>query len=619
MTDVQDSDPAVDGHPPGWWQATNGRWYAPDRRPRADVSNGHPGPAPAPLGPDWDLADDGYWYPARTLASEAGAAAQGSTAETTTPNEPGERPEDLGLPKAATAEAPADQPDAAEPDAAEPGDSADAAASIENLPDLGAESAGTGFIPRPMIADDTTSGDLPALAGTDHLVSSVATPVEEVDAQDSPPPTATTTDAAPQVDTSDESAANTTEGAGALGDHEPHADIDTPADLSTGDDRDDPDEADEANEPAVLEDLQDGDDGTTPALLEDLEEVNSGEDLDDLDSDDDVVELVAEDLPELAGTRDATNVVEFPGARDGGQDRSTMNPNVPSGSRTHTNSGNSSDGDHSRSWVQRRNEEAPLTYQAFGDAEPSRWPVWLMAASIVAALCVIALLLLDSSLNNDSDSTPAPTSQVDTSTASTASTANTVTDATAPTTEVTPSTQAGPVEGALSPLADGSAVLFEGISERPQTVFENRVNSPEGPLTDAGTVDTPTTFGQPARLGDWSVWVFGTGAIDESLTAEEGLEAVTVGIIVGREINAAADDTAPTFELLSESLQFYPQSDEACGGSPIYPASAVASAEALRAVAVVACWEVPAGDANYADLTLLATSADSSGAFSLTR
>ncbi len=59
---------------PGWWRASNGKYYPPTKRPRTDVSDGHPGPASAPLGPDWWLAADGKWYPGSRPSAPADAA-----------------------------------------------------------------------------------------------------------------------------------------------------------------------------------------------------------------------------------------------------------------------------------------------------------------------------------------------------------------------------------------------------------------------------------------------------------------------------------------------------------------------------------------------------------------
>ena len=40
---------------PGWWMASDGKWYPPERHPSA--------PPPAPPGPGWWMASDGQWYP----------------------------------------------------------------------------------------------------------------------------------------------------------------------------------------------------------------------------------------------------------------------------------------------------------------------------------------------------------------------------------------------------------------------------------------------------------------------------------------------------------------------------------------------------------------------------
>jgi hypothetical protein len=71
---------------PGWWQASDGKWYAPEQHPNyqppppspatapAPVAAPPPAPAPvavapqlrgasAPLGPGWWQASDGLWYP----------------------------------------------------------------------------------------------------------------------------------------------------------------------------------------------------------------------------------------------------------------------------------------------------------------------------------------------------------------------------------------------------------------------------------------------------------------------------------------------------------------------------------------------------------------------------
>jgi hypothetical protein len=47
------SPPAPPG--PGWWMASDGRWYPPESHPAA--------PPPAPPGPGWWMASDGRWYP----------------------------------------------------------------------------------------------------------------------------------------------------------------------------------------------------------------------------------------------------------------------------------------------------------------------------------------------------------------------------------------------------------------------------------------------------------------------------------------------------------------------------------------------------------------------------
>jgi hypothetical protein len=52
---------------PGWWLASDNKWYAPEQAPpsAAPVATAPPMPvgAPAPQGPGWYQATDGRWYP----------------------------------------------------------------------------------------------------------------------------------------------------------------------------------------------------------------------------------------------------------------------------------------------------------------------------------------------------------------------------------------------------------------------------------------------------------------------------------------------------------------------------------------------------------------------------
>jgi uncharacterized RDD family membrane protein YckC len=65
---------------PGWWQASDGRWYPPEQAPGATPSaapsgGAARGPAPGPLGPGWWQASDGQWY-----APEQATGGHGSSA-----------------------------------------------------------------------------------------------------------------------------------------------------------------------------------------------------------------------------------------------------------------------------------------------------------------------------------------------------------------------------------------------------------------------------------------------------------------------------------------------------------------------------------------------------------
>jgi hypothetical protein len=53
---------------PGWWQASDGKWYRPDQHPNYQppaptTTAPPPSGAAAPLGPGWWQASDGRWYP----------------------------------------------------------------------------------------------------------------------------------------------------------------------------------------------------------------------------------------------------------------------------------------------------------------------------------------------------------------------------------------------------------------------------------------------------------------------------------------------------------------------------------------------------------------------------
>jgi hypothetical protein len=55
---------------PGWWQASDGKWYAPEQVPQPQPPQAAPvavAPTPmgadAPQGPGWWQATDGRWYP----------------------------------------------------------------------------------------------------------------------------------------------------------------------------------------------------------------------------------------------------------------------------------------------------------------------------------------------------------------------------------------------------------------------------------------------------------------------------------------------------------------------------------------------------------------------------
>ena len=70
---------------PGWWLASDGRWYPPDLRP-AD----HAEPAPfegaqSPQGPGWWQASDGQWYPPALRSDSFGQPAALEAAETLKP------------------------------------------------------------------------------------------------------------------------------------------------------------------------------------------------------------------------------------------------------------------------------------------------------------------------------------------------------------------------------------------------------------------------------------------------------------------------------------------------------------------------------------------------------
>ncbi|MGO8872964.1 MAG: hypothetical protein ACLQPH_16485 [Acidimicrobiales bacterium] len=47
---------------PGWWLASDGRWYPPEQAP-APTSAPSPAGADSPQGPGWWRATDGRWYP----------------------------------------------------------------------------------------------------------------------------------------------------------------------------------------------------------------------------------------------------------------------------------------------------------------------------------------------------------------------------------------------------------------------------------------------------------------------------------------------------------------------------------------------------------------------------
>ena len=78
---------------PGWWQASDGRWYPPEQAPGATPAPAPDagaalGPAPSPLGPGWWQASDGQWYApeqapgaAPPSASSTAATAQGPSAQ----------------------------------------------------------------------------------------------------------------------------------------------------------------------------------------------------------------------------------------------------------------------------------------------------------------------------------------------------------------------------------------------------------------------------------------------------------------------------------------------------------------------------------------------------------
>ena len=54
---------------PGWWLASDGKWYPPQQAPQQTIAPPQPAAAPAPggadrpLGPGWWQASDGRWYP----------------------------------------------------------------------------------------------------------------------------------------------------------------------------------------------------------------------------------------------------------------------------------------------------------------------------------------------------------------------------------------------------------------------------------------------------------------------------------------------------------------------------------------------------------------------------
>ena len=63
---------------PGWWQASDGKWYSPEQRPgyqppdtATTVAPTPPSPvgADGPMGPGWWQATDGRWYPPQPGAS----------------------------------------------------------------------------------------------------------------------------------------------------------------------------------------------------------------------------------------------------------------------------------------------------------------------------------------------------------------------------------------------------------------------------------------------------------------------------------------------------------------------------------------------------------------------
>jgi hypothetical protein len=58
---------------PGWWQASDGRWYPPEQAPGSVQTMSRPVPAGADsaLGPRWWQASDGRWYPPQDEVPDA--------------------------------------------------------------------------------------------------------------------------------------------------------------------------------------------------------------------------------------------------------------------------------------------------------------------------------------------------------------------------------------------------------------------------------------------------------------------------------------------------------------------------------------------------------------------
>ena len=72
---------------PGWWQASDGKWYPPEQAPGG--ATGSTGPADRPPGPGWWQASAGTWYPPAQAPGAGSGATSGSTGPADGPQGPG--------------------------------------------------------------------------------------------------------------------------------------------------------------------------------------------------------------------------------------------------------------------------------------------------------------------------------------------------------------------------------------------------------------------------------------------------------------------------------------------------------------------------------------------------